>query len=110
MEISLEAWLLPEAITMWLVSILVLMEISLEDFGEANRNRRGGVSILVLMEISLEVCIVNFPFYFKGVSILVLMEISLEVLKCFLQGLKRLCFNPCFDGDQSGSRVVIYVI
>ena len=60
------------------VSILVLLDESLEDFGGDKTNSLGVVSILVLLDESLEVYLAQREPRLPGVSILVLLDESLE--------------------------------
>src|SRR3990172_6103628 len=60
------------------VSILVFMDLSLEDLGGRQRAALNGVSILVFMDLSLEENSFRSPTAPKYVSILVFMDLSLE--------------------------------
>ena len=62
-----------------LVSILILMEVTLEDHKNQYHCCSLEVSILILMEVTLEADIVIFiQNSIKNVSILILMEVTLE--------------------------------
>ena len=86
------------------VSILVLLEIALEDstsstifsfgfcFNPCSIGNCSG-SFLILFQYQKTFC----------VSILVLLEIALEVFAGVVWKMARLCFNPCSIGNCSGS-------
>ena len=61
-----------------LVSILVLVDVSLEDPGIHSEIRQSGVSILVLVDVSLEEIVQVEGLTSVLVSILVLVDVSLE--------------------------------
>ena len=64
------------------------------------------VSILVLMDVSLQLCHRLSSSYILNVSILVLMDVSLQRRLPMTIKAKVLSFNPCFNGCFSSTRAV----
>ena len=88
------------------VSILVLMDSSLQYYNIIGIKKPNSVSILVLMDSSLQYVKKCMPKYIEQltVSILVLMDSSLQSASCFNKWLYSFCFNPCFNGFFSSIR------
>ena len=62
------------------------------------------VSILVFQWISLEDTLSSWRMIAQNVSILVFQWISLEEFNYNIMDLRKLCFNPSFSMDKSGSK------
>ena len=81
------------------VSILVLMDSSLQSSYNRTSRWTGFVSILVLMDSSLQFAWTLASRYpAQPVSILVLMDSSLQSSSIVMVLFPAWCFNPCFNG------------
>ena len=68
------------------------------------------VSILVFMEVALDRGSVPYHYRVYSVSILVFMEVALDPYRYLISGERNECFNPCFHGSSSRSKVICTVL
>ena len=66
------------------------------------------VSILVLMDVTLQLIGVGYNIMMILVSILVLMDVTLQQRARKRRKWNYECFNPCFNGCYSSTNVLIY--
>ena len=89
------------------VSILVLMDVTLQRSNRCLCRLCNRVSILVLMDVTLQLYNPKALYRTAIVSILVLMDVTLQPNSVFISLPLYKSFNPCFNGCYSSTTVIV---